>query len=91
MEAKSTDPIQLWYEVRLHVRGPWKDWCPGHTRLEVDVSTGVKVTLDLARLPGGAEGHEAAVLAAAREFREMGLGTVMDLPDVRVDIEAVLS
>jgi hypothetical protein len=91
MEAKSTDPIQVWYEVRLHVRGPWKDWAPGKTRLEVDASTGVKVTLDLADLPSGKAGKEAAVLAAAKEFREMGLGTVMDLPDVRVDIEAVLA
>jgi hypothetical protein len=85
------DPIQLWYEVRLRVRGPWKDWGPGKTRLEVDASTGVKVTLDLADLPSGRAGHEAAVLAAAREFREMGLGAVMDLPGVRADIEAVLS
>lgn len=91
MEAKRTDPIHLWYEVRLRVRGPWKDWCPGKTRLEVDVTTGVKVELDLAVLPDGKAGQDAAVLVAAKEFREMGLGTIMDLPDVRVDIEAVLA
>lgn len=74
------------YGARLHVRRAGSPACPDH-RVQVDAETTVQVET----APDGYHVRADAYRAAEEKFRqELGLGTVMDLPGARVDIEVWL-
>ena len=74
------------YGARLHVRRGGSPGCPDH-RVQVDAETTVMVPVG----PDSRIVREAAYQEAEDAFRKLlGLGKVMDLPGVRVDLQVWL-